>query len=119
MTNWFDTSDAQTVAHEFGHMLGNFDEYWGGGINTTTYLTDYKNLMGTSATLSLGEGMKALYYQPFRTWLAAKDPADSFGLILPEPPTWLLFLVNLAILCYFIKRPGAALTHLRHAHLQH
>ena len=95
MTAWFDTSGDQTVAHEFGHMLGNFDEYWGGGINTTTYLTDPDHLMG-----SLGGGMKTPYYEPFKLWLAGKDPADTFGLVLPEPPTWPLLLFSLAILGY-------------------
>jgi serralysin len=30
MTNWFETSTNLTAIHEFGHMIGNFDEYSGG-----------------------------------------------------------------------------------------
>ncbi len=100
MTNWFETSDAQTVAHEFGHMLGAFDEYWGGGINTMTWVTDYANLMGSSNPLASPQGMKPLYYEPFKLWLANDDPIKTnvYRLLVPEPDVLLLLLIGAAVM---------------------
>lgn len=85
MTNWFATDGAQTNAHEFGHMLGLFDEYWSGAINTATRFTSPVSLMGAApGTLAVGGGLRADYFQPFADWLDSidPDPTQTFRIML-------------------------------------
>lgn len=110
MGNWYLKDSAQTSAHEFGHMLGFYDEYWGGGLDTSKLaadgqpITDYRYLMGADPnTLPGGGGMKQAYYLPFMNWLDSldEDPTQRYRLV-PEPGT--LFLLVAALLGFFIPR---------------
>ncbi len=111
MGNWYLSDAAQTNAHEFGHMLGLFDEYWSGALDTGKLgadglpVTDYSYLMGANKnSLAYGGGMKKAYYLPFMTWLDSldEDPDQRYALI-PEPGT--LFLLAAGLLGIAI--PGA------------
>jgi len=104
---WFLASSAQTNAHEFGHLLGLFDEYWTGGLNATgldvtdpaIVPTDYQHLMGTLRQLEFGGGMEASYYEQFMVWLDGIDPdaTQTYRLALvPEPTT--LAMVTLGLI---------------------
>jgi len=97
MENWYLGDNAQTNAHEFGHMLGLFDEYWGGGINTALKdPPDDDHLMGADPTsLAFGDGMKQSYYDFVLPWMAAIDPDDSqVYALIPEPATGLILLTG-------------------------
>jgi hypothetical protein len=88
MTNW-DTEDTGLVAaHEFGHMLGLFDEYEGGATDPINKIVDPTSIMGSTAP---GSQPKARHYEDFRAWLAAKDTTETFVLTqatqVPEPGT--------------------------------
>jgi hypothetical protein len=102
MTTWYLNDGAQTNSHEFGHMLGLFDEYWAGALNTATLLTDYTHLMGAGAgSLAFGGGMKKEYYLPFMNWLDAidPDPTQRYALV-PEPGTVFLLVAGLLWLAF-------------------
>jgi hypothetical protein len=96
MTNWFVDTNGVTAAHEFGHMLGLFDEYLGGAVNQfpNPTITD-TGLMGLGA-LNPNPVMFPRYYQQFL------DFAQSFGVnpqndvvelvsIVPEPISIVVF----------------------------
>lgn len=43
--NWSIRASPQSIAHEFGHMLGAFDEYAGGGLHPTRPILDKQSIM--------------------------------------------------------------------------
>lgn len=99
-------ANAATLAHEFGHMLGLYDEYWAGALdsgngcaaNNALCVTDYTGLMGTTA-LAFGAGMKSGYYSQFAAWLDGQDadPAQTYA-IVDEPGTLALIALSLTVL---------------------
>lgn len=48
--HWSLRATPQTIAHEFGHMLGAFDEYLGGGLSPRSHLVDSASLMAARPT---------------------------------------------------------------------
>ncbi len=75
MTTWYWDQIDMASAHEFGHMIGLYDEYWGGALSPDHFL-DYSALMGsTSGT----PAMPDRYYQPFVDFVVS--------LQVPEPTT--------------------------------
>lgn len=99
----WDTADTGYVAaHEFGHMLGLFDEYAGGATDPGGEILDATSIMGSTAT---GAVPYKRHYEDFRAWLAAKDTTQSFELFLiPEPQSTLLVGVGLFILVVAQRR---------------
>lgn len=70
MTNWYADSDAQTRAHEFGHMLGQVDEYYDPTSPNRVVYTD-NSIMGNYYV----EGMdtasaKPRHFVDFANWLS-------------------------------------------------
>lgn len=103
---WHLDSGAQTNAHEFGHLLGLFDEYWTGGLDAigrditdpTAVPTDYFHLMGALIRFPFGGGMEASYFEPFMAWLDGvdDDPTQTYRLArIPEPAGLLLVVWGL------------------------
>lgn len=91
--NWYAASiTPQVMAHEFGHMIGLFDEYVGGSIDKHPNPTlSNTGLMGLGALNEKPE-MLPRYYQSYLDFMNALNPGGSFALtVAPEPST--LFLV--------------------------
>jgi hypothetical protein len=86
--NFFVGDTASVNAHEFGHMLGLFDEYIGGAIDRypNPTLSD-TGLMGLGASSATPE-MLARYYGQYLGFISTLNPDHTFQ--LPEPPTFIL-----------------------------
>lgn len=107
MTKWYALSDTRSLqAHEFGHMIGLFDEYAGGAVDDPAILSS-DGLMGLGA-LSTNPVMYARYYQQFAdfmTELNASGPdVHTFTLVpVPLPPSLALMGGPLGVmLCWRI-----------------
>lgn len=94
MTKWYALSDIGTFkAHEFGHMLGLFDEYVGGAVDDPAILSN-DGLMGLGA-LTTNPVMYPRYYQQFADFMnqlhASGPNAHTFSLVpVPLPPSLVL-----------------------------
>lgn len=89
--NFFLEDTAQVNAHEFGHMLGLYDEYIGGGIDRFPDPTlSNTGLMGLGASLAMPE-MLPRYYDQYLGYISALNPDHTFRLDpVPEPSTIIL-----------------------------
>ncbi|MDZ4821264.1 MAG: PEP-CTERM sorting domain-containing protein [Planctomycetota bacterium] len=96
MTNWYSADTPAVQAHEFGHMLGLFDEYLGGAVNQyPDPLLSNDGLMGLGA-LNANPVMYPRYYQQYLDYMYELNPTEDFTMtIVPEPATWLLVVVGL------------------------
>jgi hypothetical protein len=89
--NYFVGDPASVNAHEFGHLLGLYDEYIGGGIDRfpNPTLSD-TGLMGLGA-LSATPEMLPRYYDQYLVYISALNPDHTFRLDpVPEPSTIIL-----------------------------
>jgi hypothetical protein len=106
--SWFDDSSAAIMAHEFGHMLGLFDEYIGGAVNRYPNPTLSRDgLMGLGASQGRFQ-MYPRYYQQDLDFVRGLNPGQRFRLqaAVPEPSTSALFLIGaLALAAYRKKLP--------------
>lgn len=120
MTRWFVDSTDSIQAHEFGHMIGLYDEYLGGALDSATNPTlSSDGLMGLGA-LSATPVMYERYYQQHLSFLAGIDlasyPGGSVGLQtpelvlrpVPEPGTWALMAVGAVLVGTRLRRCAAA-----------
>lgn len=120
MTRWFHDSSDSMRAHEFGHMIGLFDEYLGGALESTTNpVLSSDGLMGLGA-LALEPVMYARYYQQHLSFLAGIDlasyPGGSVGLQapqfilrpVPEPGTWALMGIGVLLVGVRLRRRSVA-----------
>lgn len=121
MLNWFATSTGVTRAHEFGHMLGLYDEYVGGAVdkaNNPTLSDD--GLMGLGALLDT-PAFYARYFQSYVDFLNGVPLADyqrlaganlkagQFVLVaVPEPSTWAMLVVGTMMLGFGVRRARRA-----------
>ena len=90
--NWHAASfTPQVMAHEFGHMIGLFDEYVGGSINKHPHPTlSNAGLMGLGALNDKPE-MLPRYYQSYLDFMNVLNPGGSFALtVAPEPSIFFL-----------------------------
>lgn len=94
----WDTLDTGLVAaHEFGHMLGLFDEYEGGATNPGGPIIDATGIMGSTQP---GARVYARYFEGFRSWLAGKDAAGRYSLAahVAEPRSIALLALGLLLM---------------------
>ena len=68
--NWNILDSPELVAHEFGHMIGIYDEYGKGALAPENAIIDPDSIM----TSNPGEGAvtHARHYEPFRKWFIDK-----------------------------------------------
>lgn len=90
---WPDSYLDEIAAHEFGHMMGLYDEYPGGAVNPATGLIRPDSIMGQNLTRPQSD-----HYSDFLSWLSLNSGRE-FSLIfdggehhypVPEPATILL-----------------------------
>lgn len=87
---WGDAYQDEVAAHEYGHMLGLYDEYVGGAVNPETLLTGTGGLMETLNGPTLKH-----YYDPFFSWYTA---------VTPEPLSMLLYGLGAFIFAVFKRK---------------
>lgn len=103
MSHWHSDETAQAMAHEFGHMLGLFDEYIGGAVNQyPDPLLSNDGLMGLGALLA-NPVMYPRYYQQYLDYMYQLNSSGSFSLI-PEPASWLLLTMGLVCVAALRRR---------------
>lgn len=102
MLNWFSQDSAAVNAHEFGHMLGLYDEYLGGAVDqypNPTLSSD--GLMG-SGTLIPNPVLYPRYYQQYLDYMRTLNPDHSFALVafgqVPEPSVLALLAFGVMLL---------------------
>lgn len=121
MLNWFDDGSSSVKAHEFGHMIGLYDEYAGGATdkaNNPTLSDD--GVMGLGA-LSAEPVFHARYYQQYLDFIGAIPLADyrrlagadlasgQFVLVaVPEPSTWAMLVAGSMMLVIGVRRARRA-----------
>ena len=77
--NWNILDSPELVSHEFGHMIGMFDEYHKGALAPRGAIIDRASIM----TSNPGEGAAshARHYEPFRRWFVSKTMMSNVRII--------------------------------------
>jgi hypothetical protein len=75
MTNWYTWDTGRVAAHEFGHMLGLFDEYSGGAVDPITMIVDNSSIMGSVDPTAVP---KPRHFAQYPAWLSSKSPLQTF-----------------------------------------
>lgn len=77
--NWNILDSPERVAHEFGHMIGLFDEYERGALAPQNAVIDSGSIM----TSNPGKGAMthARHYEPFRRWFVGKTMMSNVRII--------------------------------------
>ncbi len=102
MTFWDTEDTGRVAAHEFGHMIGLYDEYEDGATDPTNPIHDNTSIMGSTA---IGARPYARHFEGFRSWLAAKDTSQVFELVeVPEPEAIACIALGFIILLMGMER---------------
>ena len=80
----FETPD-ETIAHEFGHVLGLYDEYDGGFFENIMFW--HKNQDDPKALMSSGSELRPRYFEHYRKEVQASSPKGcQYAVSSPTPP---------------------------------
>ncbi len=83
MTLWDTADTGRVAAHEYGHMVGNYDEYSGGATYPPSNpIIDSSSLMGSTAPAVV---TYARHYEPVVDWLELKYPQPQDTLEVVQP----------------------------------
>ena len=91
-SGWPDSYEGVLAAHEVGHMIGLYDEYYGGAVNPSTLYTTSNALMA-----DLGP-VQARYYAGMVDWLEVSSGRPDLSLTadsVPEPAAMTLIAIGI------------------------
>lgn len=77
--NWNLMISPEAAAHEFGHMIGAFDEYRGGAVAPDTEITDRTSIM--TGGPDKGRETYARHFEGIRRWFADKTGLSGVSLM--------------------------------------
>lgn len=94
MNEWFYENTGQINAHEFGHMIGLYDEYPNGALGPDGLIDD-KALMGNGA-LTSNPTMPSRYYQQWIDWMYKYDQGCYQLVYIPLPGSMMLAAIGIS-----------------------
>lgn len=109
---WPQDKQDEFAAHEFGHMLGSYDEHPTGAVNPDgSFIDVYDSIMGTGLT----QTVHARHYQFITDWVSGIQSGDTFSVVstgllppapsaVPVPPSVFLLGSGLAMLAGIGRR---------------
>ena len=83
MTLWDTADTGRVAAHEYGHMIGDYDEYSGGATDPSNAIIDPSSLMGSTGPAAVPYDR---HYEPAMEWLELKYPGDTFEVVSAPLP---------------------------------
>ena len=96
MLLWDSEDTTGVAAHEYGHMVGNYDEYSGGATDPISPIIDTTGIMGSTSPAAL---TYARHYEPVVEWLEGKYPLALLEVVVvPEPAGLVLVLAGALML---------------------
>ncbi|WP_199609778.1 hypothetical protein [Flocculibacter collagenilyticus] len=113
MTNWYNNSNwtewyhRRVAAHEFGHMVGIYDEYAGGAVDPQTGLTRNDSIMGG------GTKPYVDHYDRFVSWLGVNTGIATLSVVagvgdnhyfisaIPEPSSIPMFVLGIIMVVVY------------------
>lgn len=121
MLKWFEDSTESMKAHEFGHMLGLYDEYVGGALDKHIGATlSDDGIMGLGV-LDPDPVFYARYYQQYLDFIGTiplvdyqrlagvgLSPGQFILVAVPEPSTWAMLAVGTLMLGFGVRRARRA-----------
>lgn len=104
MLRWYSASFGDTAAHEAGHMLGLYDEYFEGAQNTAVAIIDIGSIMGSVDGIA-----RTRHYEPFVGWLGKRAVGRELSIgngrqymVVPEPHY--VFLLGFGMVALRIRK---------------
>jgi len=77
--NWNIQDSPELVAHEFGHLIGQFDEYVKGAQAPNAAMVDPESIMASNPGVNAKS--RARHFDPFRKWFVGKTKTDNVRII--------------------------------------
>lgn len=77
--NWNIQDSPELVAHEFGHLIGQFDEYVKGAQAPNAAMVDPESIMASSPGVNAES--RARHFEPFCRWFMGKTKTDNVRII--------------------------------------